>query len=560
MKCFLTSILFLTLFNALAVDYLPFELDGKYGLKDEQGRVLITPSFEGLGWSDGSFSVVGQVTGYKLGSRWGLINLKGQRVTNPDFINLTPSGGDRLVVRKKIDAITTKLGCIDLQGNIKVPLKYDGIKVNGLQAIVFTKMGNAYFYGVINLDGQIIIPLVYKNIITIGSMRYGVFNKDNKAALFSESGVKLYDFVIDSLTSFHKDRAIFYQGLNQGIINRDGIIEIPPQHREIILNNEQDEYQARMMTRWLLMDNEHKELSATTCDELLPYSNGYVVKNGNQFGVWDAQFNSTIPISYEYLCGTDNNLAIAKKHGKYGLISSGNEVILPFAYDSICVSKTFVRLEERLLDKPSWVLYDTYGIRKSEKSYESISAFNGKFFEVRNYGLSGIMDRYGKETVHCVYDSIIDFSDNQIIVKFHGHYGIIDFNENWILPPQPYRVQMVDDYHYIQQEDGNYLFKNFKGDLIYFTDNPISVNQFVIEETLPDAAVAAKGRWQVVDGVLVGTELASDQHAAVLNYQKKKHKVFVYIVADFPSVTLIKMLLSVISLWIPMKRSRFNGR
>lgn len=489
MKCFLTSILFLTLFTAIAVEYRPFEQDGKYGLKDEQGRILITPSFEGLGWSDGSFSVVGQVTGYKLGSRWGLVNLKGQRITNPDFINLTPTGGDRLVVRKEIDAITTKLGCIDLQGNIKVPLKYDGIKVNGLQAIVFTKRDNSFFYGVINLDGQIIIPLVYKNIITIGSMRYGVFNQDNKAALFSESGVKLYDFVIDSIASFYKNRAIFYQGLNQGIINRDGIIEILPQYREIILNSEQDRYQARMMTRWSLMDNEHKELVATTCDELLPYSSGYIVKNGNQFGVWDTQFNSTIPISYEHLYGTDSNLAIAKQHGKYGLISSGNEVILPFAYDSICVSKNFVRLEERLLGKPSWMLYDTYGIRKSEKSYESISAFNGKFFEVRNYGLFGVMNRYGKETVHCVYDSILDYSDNQIIVKFHGHYGIIDFNENWILPPQPYRVKLVDDDHYIQQEEGNYLFKNFTGDLIYFTDNPISVNQFVIEETLPDGTV-----------------------------------------------------------------------
>jgi hypothetical protein len=99
------------------------------------------------------------------------------------------------------------------------------------------------------------------------------------------------------------------------------------------------------------------------------------------------------------------------------------------------------------------------------------------------------MNRYGKETVHCVYDSILNYSDSQIIVKFHGHYGIIDFNENWILPPQPNRVQLVDDEHYILRENENYLFKNFKGDLIYFTDNPITINQFVLEETLPDGTV-----------------------------------------------------------------------
>ena len=489
MKRLLTFVLSLTLFTVLAVEYQPFEQDGKYGLKDEAGRIVINPSFEGLGWSDGSFSVVGQVTGYKLGSRWGLINLKGQRITKADFINLTPSAGDRVVVKKEIDAITTKMGCLDLQGNIKVPLKYDGIKINGLQAIVFNKRDNSFYYGVINLNGEVIIPLEYKNIISVGSIRYGVFNKENKAALFSESGVKLYDFVIDSISSFYKNRAIFYQGLNQGIINRDGIVEIPPQFREIIFNNERDEYRAKVMTEWVLMDNEHKVFSTATCDELLPNSNGYVVKNGNRFGVWDTQFHSVIPITYDYLYGANNNLAIAKQQGKYGLISSANEVILPFNYDSICVSNNFVRLEEKLLGRPSWVLYDTYGIRKSERSYESISAFNGKFFEVRNYGLSGVMNRYGKETVHCVYDSILNYSDNQILVKFHGHYGIIDFNENWILPPQPNPVQLVDDDHYILQEEGNYHFKNFKGDLIYCTDNPIEINQFVIKETLPDGTV-----------------------------------------------------------------------
>ena len=33
--------------------------------------------------------------------------------------------------------------------------------------------------------------------------------------------------------------------------------------------------------------------------------------------------------------------------------------------------------------------------------------------------------------------------------------------------------------------------------------------------------VPVKGQWKVVDGVLTGKELAADQHAAVLNYQKR---------------------------------------
>jgi hypothetical protein len=52
-----------------------------------------------------------------------------------------------------------------------------------------------------------------------------------------------------------------------------------------------------------------------------------------------------------------------------------------------------------------------------------------------------------------------------------------------------------------------------------------TVGSPVIKESfdspLGKPAVAVKGQWKVVEGVLVGKELATDKHAAVLNYQKK---------------------------------------
>lgn len=52
-----------------------------------------------------------------------------------------------------------------------------------------------------------------------------------------------------------------------------------------------------------------------------------------------------------------------------------------------------------------------------------------------------------------------------------------------------------------------------------------SVGSPVIEESfdapLAKPATAVKGEWKVVEGVLVGKELAADKHAAVLNYQKQ---------------------------------------
>ncbi|MEQ9415714.1 MAG: WG repeat-containing protein, partial [Cyclobacteriaceae bacterium] len=236
---FLLLYFFCTL-SILGADYQLFEENGKYGVKDEAGKVIITPAFEGLGWSDGSFSIVGLVTGYKSNKQWGLINLKAQRLTEAEYLNLYPSGGDRIIAKKQIDAVSAKQGCIDLKGNITVPFKYDGIKIDGLRAIVFTKTGTSFKYGVIDLNGNSIIPLDHKNIFTIGGLRYGVQNDENKSALFSETGRKLTNFVIDSISSFEKNKAIVYQGLLQGVINREGLMEVSPQYREIIIGEKGD--------------------------------------------------------------------------------------------------------------------------------------------------------------------------------------------------------------------------------------------------------------------------------------------------------------------------------
>ena len=52
-----------------------------------------------------------------------------------------------------------------------------------------------------------------------------------------------------------------------------------------------------------------------------------------------------------------------------------------------------------------------------------------------------------------------------------------------------------------------------------------TVQDFDSEMSKPLTAV--KGEWQVVDGVLLGKELKSDAHAAVLNYQQKNRNSIV---------------------------------
>lgn len=63
-------------FSVWADAFQTFEENGKVGIKNQEGKVILPASFEALGWSDGSFSVIGNVTGYRQNNQWGILNLK----------------------------------------------------------------------------------------------------------------------------------------------------------------------------------------------------------------------------------------------------------------------------------------------------------------------------------------------------------------------------------------------------------------------------------------------------------------------------------------------------
>lgn len=72
-------------FSVWADAFQTFEENGKVGIKNQEGKVILPASFEALGWSDGSFSVIGNVTGYRQNNQWGILNLKKEFITKAEF-------------------------------------------------------------------------------------------------------------------------------------------------------------------------------------------------------------------------------------------------------------------------------------------------------------------------------------------------------------------------------------------------------------------------------------------------------------------------------------------
>ncbi len=466
-----------------AKSYQTFEENGKIGMKDDSGNVVLPPSFEALGWSDGNFSVIGEVTGYRLQGSWGIINLKKEFITKADYESLVYGGGDCVVARKKINPVIIKTGCINLKGEVKIPFIYDGITVQGLRAIVFNLTGPRYYFGLTDLGNKILIPVAYKNIRPLGTLRFAVENSENKIALFGEEGKAITDFSIDSVSFFYKGFAVTHQGYLKGLIDRNGQIKLELKYISINIDDE-GRVLAQLPNEWFLINKKNETVKQLVADDVKPINEKhFIVRKGKVSGVVDEELKTILPIKYENLSEMEPKKYYAKQNNKMGVISEKGEIIIPFSFDSLVNEDNFYRAYN---NKLGWQLLNSTGKKLTEKYYERLSPANQLGFPAMSKGFSGVVNFEGREFIHCVFDSIAQPVDGLMTVKFKDKYGVIDANEDWLVAPQRYPLCVISQQRYMQKQPENNFIKSFKGEILYFTPYPIKFSKENFKEFLPD--------------------------------------------------------------------------
>ncbi len=452
-------------------------------MKDDAGNVVLPPSFEALGWSDGNFSVIGEFTGYRQQGSWGIINLKKEFITKADFESLVYSGGECIVARKKVSLAFSKSGCINLKGEIKIPFVYDGLRVQGLTAIVFNLTDAHYYYGLSDLTHRILIPVAYKNIRPLGTLRFAVENADNKFAIFSEEGKPVTNFSIDSLSSFYKSFAIIYQNHLQGLIGRDGVVKLETQYASIKIDKEGNVH-ARLPNEWFRINDKNQVIQKVLADGLKPTKgNRLIIQKGNVFGVVDYELNEVLPIQFDFLSELEDGKYLTKRNGKMGVVDKSNKTLVPFYFDSLVMEKTMYRAWNKNL---GWRLLNAEGKDLAGKYYEKLLPANNLGFPTLSKGYAGMIDADGHEFIHCVFDSIGEPINGLLAVKFKGQYGIINANEDWLVAPQIFPLSVINSERYFERKPGNNFIRSFQGDIVYFTPYPLEFSSQSFTEQLPD--------------------------------------------------------------------------
>lgn len=480
-------------------EYVVYEENGKVGLKDQQGKVLIPAQYEALGWSNGKLSLINNVTGYRNGNLWGLINLQNSRITKSEFVDLSPGEGDLIVARKKIKGtIRIQTGCINSSGKVIIPFQYDGLRISAFRCIVYTRTTSQFKHGLINFDNKILIPLNYQSVYPLGSLRYGVQDFNSKTAIFSEDGEQITNFVIDSISTFKKDYAVIYQNQLQGLIDRQGRTKLEPIYREIKIQDD-GSVSARKADGWFWLNGENKLIRQINADSVsVVQPNLLKIKTGEKIWLADKDFKPVNDLLFSFVGQFKNGKTFFRIGARTGMLNNAGKIIIKPLYKELLPDRQFIRA--RLNDEQAkWIVLDSVGHTITSRGYEYLDSYNGKYFPAKNRGYWGVINDQGKEIVACVHDSLIQQQNDLIVVKFKGKYGVINLKEDWIVTPQVGKLRLLNDDRYLQSTPKTKFLKSRNGQIIYFSDNALEVKDSYLLEYLPSGII-----WKIdLNGVIV---------------------------------------------------------
>jgi hypothetical protein len=321
------------------------------------------------GFSEGMANV-------KLGNKWGYIDKTGKVV-----IPLKFDHADIFLHRRASIKMNGKYGFIDKDGNVVIPLQYDyaGRFKDGLALVQVNKK-----VGYIDSAGTAIIPIIYDGLLP-ESLGYYALKSGNKWGFLNKKGVTVFPFEYDDVLS------------NFAVLPKDLTYGSSPYSTA-------------------------KPAEAT------------VIKDDHQFTI-DINGNTgykvaIAPKGYDTAGAFREGLASVRLNGKWGLINSKREVVIPLLYESqLYPLGGFIAVS---LNKKIG-FFDITGKAITLIKYDNELSFNSKFPRVKLNGKWGVIDKTGTEIIPLKYDYIEEYYLETFIVQLNNKWGLIDKNNTEII-------------------------------------------------------------------------------------------------------------------------------
>ena len=449
--------------------YYPVYTNGKWGVIDNNGEEVITPSYDEMIVIPNNKKAIFVCT-YDVQDSTGeyktkVLNEKNEEIlTGYDKIEAIDNYDskqnvwfeDNLLRVKK----NNKYGLIDFSGKTVLACEYDAVySLKGVtENIIVEKEGKL---GLVNSKGQTILNTEYSNIQILKEgykSEYLVANVEGKFGIISTSGTIILETKYDEIKYLNSNETY--------AIKLDGTTQLVNSKGEVLQTSEGEEY---------------------------VYAKGenVIVSKDGKFGIEKLTGEQVIAYDYEDLNYTFSIYYIAKKDGKYGIINVNNETVKEFEYTNMyCVEEgnfivadktdtETVIFDSNLTQKLSGIVseinitkgyikmyigseYKYYNFKFEEKQNTEILSQNTLFLSKKD-GKYGFTDKAGNVVVDYIYDDATEQNScGYVAVKQNGVWGSLKRNGSIALNPtvnldNSIYIDFIGEWHL--SDDGLYYTK-----------------------------------------------------------------------------------------------------
>ncbi|MEO0897076.1 MAG: WG repeat-containing protein [Bacteroidota bacterium] len=227
-----------------------------------------------------------------------------------------------------------KMGIIDENESIVVPLTYQKIETasfNDGSHLAINKDGK---YGCLSIDGNITLPFVYDKFLRKGYGNMAISTKNQKCGIVQINNGLPFEIATcdyDEITQSN-DVFIVEQGKKFGLMDFYGQMKTDLKYDSIksvanglLLGKEDKDWVLINKNGTQLSDSKFEEISILSQPLKTSYYNSnpkfsyLVVRQNGKYGIIDKVGNEVLKAEYEGIVNENDNMIIFKKGGKYGI-------------------------------------------------------------------------------------------------------------------------------------------------------------------------------------------------------------------------------------------------
>lgn len=414
-----------------------------------------------------------------------------------------------------------KYGVVNLKGEVVVPLVYE--EITPLEYGYARTMKNGR-YGVIDSTGAEVLKCKYHEIQAVVASRLIVVMLDKSYGVVDSHDNIVIPFIHKSIKPLPNGFFLAYNSLTSGVYNSKGMVTVPfstdmlipfSGGRNYLISSNFQRHTNKVI------DCENNELSILNGIRVCDMGNGYFGQKmqKNTYKIIDINAREINPaVTIEDNQAFSGEYLRYMSDGKLGLIDIQGHTVLPPVYKRIF---DFEGGYAKVIQDSTRFGDNQYGLVNSKGKEIVRCMYDG--LDVPSNGLImalaqqkyGFLNNQGRVAISFEYDSAVRFEDNMSVVSKGRHYGVIDIYGRLVLPFKYDRLKYLGKACFAAYLNGKWQIINREQHQLGLSDYD-SVGHVFAGKYI---AVALNRKWGVVD--YSGTRILPCEYSSIEEFSGK---------------------------------------